>query len=53
MTEGPLQYAIAPGWWNAVRFWIKRQVRFSTYARRIAPIIGWPRTVLRRPGGQR
>jgi len=38
----PIDYAAAPGLWNAVRWWIRRRVRFSTYQLWIAPLIGWP-----------
>lgn len=40
-------YGFAPGWRNGLRVWIRRRTRFSTYARWIAPVLGWPRCVVK------
>ena len=42
---GDLVWMIAPGRWNAVRWFIRRRVRFSTYLFYIAPWLGWPKAV--------
>lgn len=38
-------YRIAEGWWNAFRWRLRSRVRFSTYQRWIAPLIGWPEVI--------
>jgi hypothetical protein len=35
-------YEVCPGVINAVRWWLRRKVRFSFYYKYIRPIIGWP-----------
>jgi hypothetical protein len=43
------EWALRPGRWNAVRYWIRTQARFGTYHRWIAPMIGWPKIDRKRP----
>lgn len=45
VKERTRTWIVAPGRWNAVRWWLRCQFKFSTYYRYLAPVIGWPKVI--------